>query len=1128
MGTFSDLKAQFDSVNKKRKGDQFEFVCKWFLENDPTQYKQLLRRVWLWKDWPGNWGIDAGIDLVAEDAEGRLWAVQAKAYEGTVTRSEVNKFLAEASRFNFAYRMLIATTDQLSPTAQRTMEDLGVTFIGLTELEEFDDWPAKLTDLRPAKPPKPKNPWDYQRAAIKDVVKGFQSADRGQLIMACGTGKTLTAWFIKEKLAAERTLVLVPSLSLLKQTIKEWRTANINRPFDSLPVCSDETVGQDEDAAISHTSYLGEPADTDPEVIAAFLRKRSGPRVVFSTYQSSPQIAKALALDDVPEFDLVIADEAHRVAGAMSSDFATVLNPAAIRAKRRLFMTATPRYYTGRVIRQAKEDEDEIASMDDRSKFGEVFHRLGFGEAIERRLLTDYQVAIIDVDDATYRDWAERGKLMTLNGKKTDARSLAGQIGLAKAMRKYDLRRVISFHGRVNRARSFAASMPEVIDWMPARQRPKGSLWAAYASGEMSAGQRHNLLQQLKRLDDNERGILANARCLAEGVDVPTLDGVAFIDPRRSEVDIVQAVGRAIRKSDTKSIGTIVIPVFIDTQEDPEVALDDSVFKPVWDVIKALRAHDDELGNELDELRRELGRQKGRLKLPSKIRHDLSPSVSAEFASAFDVRLVEQTTASWEFWVGLLERYQAENEHCLVPVKTRQDGHKLGAWVNEQRTQYVKGTLSAERVSRLADIEGWTWDARDTAWEDAYKLLQEYVAKNGSALVPTAFKTASGFKLGQWVGLQRLAHEKTTLAGERREKLEAIDGWCWDRNDYLWEEGFRHLAEYVQTHGGALVPLKYKSDDGYGLGGWVNSQKVRYGKGTLTAEREQRLLGLPGWSWSAKDTSWDEGYSRLLRYIEIHHHADVPQTYVEPDGYRLGSWVTVQRTARNVGRLKAEREEGLAKLPGWVWGLRDTKWEKAYAHLLRYVEEFHTAAVPQGYIDDTGFNLGGWAATQRGRRKQGALASDREQRLDVLPGWTWGVSFESEWDETLQRLLEYVEVHGDARVPSSYVVDGCRLGVWVAKQRIKWRKGSLETDRERKLEGVEGWTWDPLADDWEEAFQLLLDYVELHGDAHVHQHYITEAGFRLGKWVAHQRSSIRRGALEADRERRLLELPGFM
>ncbi|HYO01542.1 MAG TPA: helicase-related protein [Mycobacterium sp.] len=235
-------------------------------------------------------------------------------------------------------------------------------------------------------------------------------------------------------------------------------------------------------------------------------------------------------------------------------------------------MTATPRYFTGRVVREAKEADFEVASMDNEQVFGKVFHRLGFAEAIDRDLLTDYQV-VVGVDDATYRDWAQRGRFVTLDGTEvTDARTLAGQIGLAEAMRRYDLHRTITFHSQVKRAEEFARSLPEVIAWMPARQRPTGHLWSDYASGEMPAGQRHALLQHLGRLDHGEQGLLANARCLAQGVDVPTLDSVAFVDPRRSEVDIVQAVGRAIRLSTHKTVGTIVIPVFIDTDDDPAVA----------------------------------------------------------------------------------------------------------------------------------------------------------------------------------------------------------------------------------------------------------------------------------------------------------------------------------------------------------------------------------------------------------------------------------------------------------------------------------------------------------------------------------------------------------------------------
>jgi superfamily II DNA or RNA helicase len=1124
MGGFENLAAQFDPVDTKRKGDEFELVCKWFLENDPT-YQHLLRRVWLWKDWPGRKGIDAGIDLVAEDHDGKLWAIQAKAYAPaySISKANIDKFVAESSRKVFTHRLLIGTTDKRHHIAATLMDDLGIPFLGLTQLREADDyldWPASLAALRPAKQLKPKKPWDYQKAAITNVVKGFQSVERGQLIMACGTGKTLTAWFIREDLDAERTLVLVPSLALLKQTMREWQTAHPAKPFATLPVCSDETVGSlGDDAAVSHTSDLGVPVTTDPVQIAEFLRKRSGPRVVFSTYQSSPQIAAAFALGQVPSFDLVIADEAHRAVGPVSSDFATVLDPAAIKARRRLFMTATPRYFTGRIIKEARDSEYEIASMDDEAKFGPVFHRLSFSEAIERNLLTDYRVAIIGVDDATYLDWAERGTLVNLDGKKTtDARSLAGQIGLAKAMRSFDLRRVISFHSRVKASKDFAASMPAVLDWMPPESRPEGRLWSDYASGEMSAGERHVLIQHLKRLDDGERGLLANARCLAEGVDVPALDGIAFIDPKRSEVDIVQAVGRAIRLADDKTVGTIVIPVFIADSQDPEVALDDSAFKPVWEVIKALRAHDEELGEQLDTLRRQLGRQGEPQSVPGKIHFDLPDRVGAEFARAFDVRLVEQTTATWEFWFGLLERYVEHRGDARVLASYTIDGNALGRWASKQRSRYARGTLEPDRQNRLRELPGWTWDSHTDQWEEGLRRLRDYVDCHGDTLVP-ARHTVGGHNLGSWVSAQRTSYAKGTLEADRQQRLQDVPGWVWNAVEIKWVEGFQRLLNYVDRHGDALVPNSY-TVDGHNLGSWLARQRTDYAKGTLEPDRQQRLQNVPGWTWDPYAARWEEGFQRLLDYVELNGDARVPKSYAV-DGHNLGSWVAKQRRTYSAGTLQADRQQRLQDVPGWAWDSVGDRWEDGFRRLRDYVERHGDARVPQSYTVD-GHNLGKWVAKQRRTYSAGILEADRQQRLQDVPGWVWD-PFAAQWEEGLRRLRDYVDRHGDALVPDSYRVDGYNLGSWVGVQRRVYSSGTLEVDRQERLQELPGWTWDPYAARWEEGFQRLLDYVELNGDARVPKGYTVD-GYKLGLWVERQRGIYSAGTLQADRQQRLQEL----
>jgi superfamily II DNA or RNA helicase len=1113
MATFSDMFVRFDPDLRVR-GRQFEHVCKWFLTNDPM-YKSTLRKVWLWKEWTGRWGGDAGIDLVAEDHDGRLWAIQCKAYapENTVTKADVDKFLAESSRAVFSYRLLIATTDKRHHVARRTMDDQEkkVGFVGLSDLLTSEvDWHINPLDMRPSPPPTRAKPREHQREAIRDVAKGFNSTDRGQLIMACGTGKTLTSLFIKEKLDAERTLVLLPSLSLLKQTMQVWRT-HAEVPFEALPVCSDETVNQSEDEAVAHTSELGIPVTTDPAQIAAFLRRRSGPSVVFSTYQSSPQIAKAFALRRVPQFDLAIADESHRVAGDESTVFATILDADAINARRRLFMTATPRYYTGRVIKAAQESEMEVASMDDSAKFGEVFHRLSFGEAIRRGLLTDYQVAIVGVDDVTYREWAEKGVLVRRDDKTTDARTLASQIGLAKAMKKYNLHRVISFHSRVLRAKRFAAEMPDVFEWMPARQRPSGPLWTGFASGEMSAGERHVRLQRLRQLDDGERGLLANARCLSEGVDVPTLDGVAFIDPRGSEVDIVQAVGRAIRLADDKTVGTIVIPVFIDTETDPDTALNDSSFKSVWRVIKALRAHDEELAEQIDTFRRELSRKGGRVRIPDKIHLDVARSVDKAFTDAFDVRLVEKTSARWEFWFGLLEQYADDNGTARAPVDYVMDGYPLGQWASVQRGLYAKGALSDDRRQKLERLSGWTWDVLADQWSMWMGLMHQFVAEHGHANVPFPYM-AGEYNLRSWVATQRGLQKRGELSEKRVGELEALPGWVWDILEDNWTRYYEGLKKFAEREGHARAPHPYV-EDGLKLGQWVAVQRVN--RDEMSPEREALLEALPGWSWDPHADRWERAYAALAKFADREGHSSVPNSHNE-DGVSLGKWVTRQRSKRD--ELTSEQQKRLESLPGWNWDARMDMWHRKLELLRQFQRREVHALVPQRHVED-GVKLGTWVLEQRNNEKN--ISEERRALLESVPGWTWDPHATS-WEHTYRALMSFAEREGHARVPKEHIEEGVTLGGWVTAQR--GNRTQMKPERRQRLEGVPGWSWNSVADSWMEHLELLRKYSAHTGDTLVPVDHV-ENGLKLGQWVRLRRKEHKK--LSPERQALLEAIPGW-
>ncbi|MFI3218494.1 MAG: DEAD/DEAH box helicase family protein, partial [Methylococcales bacterium] len=448
------------STDSNIKGKQFEKITQWFLQNEP-EWQVKIEKVWLWADYPDKWGVDRGIDLVCQFKDHTLWAVQAKCYHAdyALKKADIDSFLSESNRQQIAGRILIATTNQLGSGAAQVIkaQEKPTVCILLSHLEQASvEFPADLATLNPVPQRAKSTSRSHQTEAINHVVQSLATTDKGQLIMCCGTGKTYTALWIKEALNAHTTLVLLPSLGLLSQTLKEWCFAK-HSAFNYLCVCSDATVSKQDDEAIAHTLELGLPVTTDENAIAQFLQS-AGNKVIFSTYQSSPQIANAQQNPNIPAFDIVFADEAHRCAGNASNDFACVLDDTKIRARKKLFLTATPRVFSTAVKKTAEDRGVDIACMDDEHLFGQVLHRLNFSEAIARDLLTDYKVIIVGVDDPMIKAWIDQRELLKTDTNITaDAQTFAAYVGLMKVMRDYDLKRVISFHGRVQRAQDFAS-----------------------------------------------------------------------------------------------------------------------------------------------------------------------------------------------------------------------------------------------------------------------------------------------------------------------------------------------------------------------------------------------------------------------------------------------------------------------------------------------------------------------------------------------------------------------------------------------------------------------------------------------------------------------------------------------
>lgn len=643
MATFKELLQQIDdNVNVQRnRGTAFEKMVVSYFKNEPT-YKNKYSDVWMLNEVPEEYHVsrkDTGVDIVARDkATGKLTAIQAKYYKDKVGKDTINSFIAEAGKDYYADGIIVSTTDKWNKNAEQALEGLSkpITRIGLSQLQNADvnwelfDFEHESKDLGK----EAKKLRDYQIEAIEKSLAYFKEHDRGKLIMAPGTGKTFTSLKIAEALMEDsgvetyNVLYLVPSIQLLSQTLFNWNNdvaADIE--MTSFSVVSDRKATKkktgDEDLSAKD---IGFPATTNVaelmenySAITKHTQKKMN--VVFSTYQSIDVIHKAQA-QGYPEFDLIIADEAHRTTGASqlgeSSMFTKVHSNEHVKAKLRLYQTATPKIYGTEAKKKAASNSIEVSSMDDEEKFGKEIFRLGFGDAVSRGYLTDYKVSVLAVSEHYIN---KNMQAMMSSEHELNTTDIGKIIGVWNAMVKRNgingeitgapMKRAIAFTDTIKHSQEIADEFNNVVnDYLGAQADESFSVDVHHVDGSLNALQKKNQLDWLaNEIPDNQARVLSNVRFLTEGIDVPNLDGVIFFSPKKSQVDIVQAVGRIMRRFEGKEYGYIILPVVIDTNEDPAAALDNNdKYKEVWQVLNALRSTDERFEAEINKL--ELNKKK--------------------------------------------------------------------------------------------------------------------------------------------------------------------------------------------------------------------------------------------------------------------------------------------------------------------------------------------------------------------------------------------------------------------------------------------------------------------------------------------------------------------------------------
>ena len=775
---------------------------------------------------------------------------------------------------------------------------------------------------------------DYQVAAVDAVDPVLQ---RGQMIAACGVGKTLMGLHSALKLldgnATGTVLLLFPTLGLLEQTYQVWRDES-PREFAAMAVCS-TSIADDEDIA---SSDLSARSTTSAAELGCWLADTPGLRVVFATYQSAAVIADAHKHYGAQPYSVIIADEAHRTAGQRGKPFAAVLDDRRIPAEHRLFFTATPKIHAGQRTRDGRPPRRTVASMDDTKLYGPRLFTLSTREAINRGILSPFKVAVIAVSDTAVASAMQDLRLIKLAAREDGsarADHVAAAIALTQATSDYGLSSVLAFHNTIAASKDFADTFTRTHALLAARGlvRDGRSARVTHIDGTSSLHDRKTLAADALSVHHPDRWqLVTNCRCFTEGINLPALDAIFFAEPRSSEVDVAQAVGRAIRKNpyhDRPAL--IVLALTVDDSLDAETVIDISQFSTARQVLTALETHDPSIAQNLALLRETLGNKTPTgpsdgsvytdlidIALPA----DLPPQLAEQFLRAFSVHTVDTLTRQWEENFTALAAYAAEHGHANPPQQyITSDGRPLGQWVSGQRRAYNRSALSALRVQRLTKLPRWCWNAVEARWEENFAALAAYAAEHGHAYPPRDHAREGAVNLNQWVLKQRAPGYRDRLRDDQRKRLEDLPDWSWAHRQRSWAENLAALADYTRRRGTATPPVDYRSADGFPIGRWVADLRSPYRQKRLSIEHRNQLEKLPGWSWETSDkrVSWSRYYQALSDFAAHTGHSSPPVDHHTADGLRLGHWVAEQRRRRGSRGLSAHKQQLLAALPGWTW-----------------------------------------------------------------------------------------------------------------------------------------------------------------------------------------------------------------
>lgn len=957
-------------LDTKTKGNHWEVYTKAILEVHPD-YRHMTKNVWLFDDIPPTIHkmlkipkIDKGIDGVLETKDGEFYAIQSK------FRSDEQKTISWTELSNFPglsyvaenVKKCIFVTNQDS-VCKELQSNKFVLIYGdffdklpnhfFENVRKFYKKEEMITEVMKPKP--------FQDKILMAMYKYFEAATRGILNLTCGGGKTNLGLWQFELGCYKTAVVFVPSLSLLSQTYSEWAKNIKDKTVRFL------LIGSDADKEIKEES-TGLILTTEKKDILNWIKKnKEEKRVIFCTYQSSQLLC---ARKHKRKFDFGIFDEAHRTVGQTDSKFTKMLYDENVIIKRRLFMTATPRFYAG--------DNENITSMDDTEIYGSVIYKYDVADALKEDVLTPYEIMHLYITNDELEGYVVQNKLIELAGEIKESVQLASAIMILKGMipkrkKDYSFNHVVTYHYRVDRAVAFCKLLKVLAVKMGIKD-----LAVMMIDGEDSMKTRRKCFNEFNTA---ERAIMCTSQVLREGVNIPIIDCVCFVDARESVTDIVQCSGRCLRKKHGKEKAYILIPNLLDEDEL------DSAYKTLWNVVRAMGMVDSTLVDYVKA--KTLGTQGGQggRKFGSK---NVIVEVGENIKVNEWIRDIEGKL--WKSSDGFDVMYEKTKEwvdkNKRMPKSNSKDTDEVSVanWIQRQRKYYIDKKLSTDKIEKLIQIEKWVWQKKDT-FDKMYEQLKTWIVKN-ERWPSSETGNADEQTLGRWTLTQRRLYKEEKLSTDRINHMNSLKGWFWNNEDALeakFERMFEDVKEFVKKN--KKFPFeKAEDDEEKSLGRWVARQRFYYKHDKLTEEKITKVASLEGWYWN-RDEMFNTKFEMLKECMEkngskvpSHRGGDTTQNM-------LGKWATRHRSLYEKGQLEDEKVSAFNTLEGWYWTQEDL-FDRKLKELKEFVKK--NKEIPKCKSKDVNEQLlGKWAGYQRDCHKKGTLSEIRVKKLISVKYWYW-------------------------------------------------------------------------------------------------------------------------------------------